>query len=615
MANAAQFTIIITALDKASAQIRHVNQTIGGLTAPFANVGKSIAALGEAAGMNKLVAAAENAGSKVVNLGSKISGLIGPLAALGGAASVAGLYEIAKGASDWGHELYLATQKTNVAADALAKLHFIGETAGAGPELMDKALFKLNLIIQKGPAAGKEIVGMFRHVGIAMRDSTGHVRNVTDVWKDLSEAVQRNPMFRQRIVADAFGARFGAAMIPVLMKGRAETDRLMATFEKMYGKITPAVIAASEKGHEAFEQLKLSASGLKFTIGSALFPALEKIIEPLTGWIAANRVLISQRVGEWAKNVATYIESIDWKAVGATVMDFAHSIAAVGKALGPVWTTVAVAGVIFAPFIAAALQAGVALVKLGFAAGGVAVRLIAIPLASLVVDIAATIPMIGSMADAWAALDLVMDANPIGLVVVAVAALAGAAYLVYEHWTPIKNFFIGLWDYIPAIFKWGYEHILPWIPGGGLVKLIVDNWKPLTHFFDALWKGLTGIFQRAWNILKPIIDGVVGGAKWLAEHTGLLDITQAVANVTTTVVHTVIHAVRDIEQHGEWISLSRDPARNARALQAMTFFKGKGWSANAAAAITGNLLWEGAGLNPRAVGDHGAARGIAQWHK
>lgn len=44
------------------------------------------------------------------------------------------------------------------------------------------------------------------------------------------------------------------------------------------------------------------------------------------------------------------------------------------------------------------------------------------------------------------ALGLVFAANPIGVILLAISALALAAYEIYEHWEPIKDFFVGLWN-------------------------------------------------------------------------------------------------------------------------------------------------------------------------
>lgn len=46
-----------------------------------------------------------------------------------------------------------------------------------------------------------------------------------------------------------------------------------------------------------------------------------------------------------------------------------------------------------------------------------------------------------------------LTANPIGLVITAVAALGFAAYQIYEHWEPIKAWFKSLWDSVVGIFQ------------------------------------------------------------------------------------------------------------------------------------------------------------------
>jgi hypothetical protein len=59
----------------------------------------------------------------------------------------------------------------------------------------------------------------------------------------------------------------------------------------------------------------------------------------------------------------------------------------------------------------------------------------------------------------------------------------------------------------------------------------------------------------------------------------------------------------------------RAAGSSENAKKAIDFFKQRGWSAEQAAAIVGNLQAEsGRDLNPGAVGDGGKAMGIAQWH-
>ena len=64
---------------------------------------------------------------------------------------------------------------------------------------------------------------------------------------------------------------------------------------------------------------------------------------------------------------------------------------------------------------------------------------------------------------------------------------------------------------------------------------------------------------------------------------------------------------------GEDKELARRWAANNAKQKAMAFFMKMGWSKDQAAGIVANLSAE-SGLNPNAVGDHGSAFGLAQWH-
>ncbi|QLI80788.1 hypothetical protein HZU75_04175 [Chitinibacter fontanus] len=89
-------------------------------------------------------------------------------------------------------------------------------------------------------------------------------------------------------------------------------------------------------------------------------------------------------------------------------------------------------------------------------------------------------------------------ANPIVLAVVAaVGLLAGAAYLVYKNWEPIKAWFVGVWQSIQAnagtLFEW-FKLAFSWTPLG----LIMKNWEPLVAYFKGLW-------DRVKTMIEPIM--------------------------------------------------------------------------------------------------------------
>lgn len=105
--------------------------------------------------------------------------------------------------------------------------------------------------------------------------------------------------------------------------------------------------------------------------------------------------------------------------------------------------------------------------------------------------------------------------------------------------------------------------------------------------------GLFGILQDFMNRSKPIDPTSTAYKNWIAgERQRNPDLPQTVA-------------ARQRAGAGS--------SSNART--ALAFFKGKGFTDEQAAGIVGNLQAEsGPNINPAAIGDGGAAWGIAQWH-
>ncbi|OLZ75287.1 phage tail tape measure protein, partial [Chromobacterium violaceum] len=88
--------------------------------------------------------------------------------------------------------------------------------------------------------------------------------------------------------------------------------------------------------------------------------------------------------------------------------------------------------------------------------------------------------------------------NPIG---VAVMAIAGAAYLIYRYWTPIKAFFGQVWSAVDGVFK-RYPILNYLFPIIGIPRLIMANWGRIKTFFSGLWEGVKQSMASAWSWMK-----------------------------------------------------------------------------------------------------------------
>ncbi|MDD2978235.1 phage tail tape measure protein [Aquabacterium sp.] len=107
--------------------------------------------------------------------------------------------------------------------------------------------------------------------------------------------------------------------------------------------------------------------------------------------------------------------------------------------------------------------------------------------------------MFRNIGSAVMGLGRIMMANPIVLIV---AAIAAAAYLIYRNWDVIGPFFAGLWAGITATasaaWSWIKSAFLNFTPMG----LIIQNWGGITTFFRGLWTGITAAASAGWSWIR-----------------------------------------------------------------------------------------------------------------
>lgn len=117
----------------------------------------------------------------------------------------------------------------------------------------------------------------------------------------------------------------------------------------------------------------------------------------------------------------------------------------------------------------------------------------------------------------WAALqwllNIAMDANPIGLVILAIAALVAAVILVIKYHKQIADFFVFVWNKI-----WQFCAFVI----GKIYHFIINQWNSIwqgtVHVFKAVHDFLVGIILRILAIFAPAIALIqrVWGVFWAA---------------------------------------------------------------------------------------------------
>ena len=247
-------------------------------------------------------------------------------------------------------------------------------------------------------------------------------------------------------------------------KLNAGADNIDQLNSKAMGTTTGKEIEARANLHDAY---------LKF--GTTILPIYTKAIETATGAL--------QSFNGWMERNPTLA-----KILGVGLLGIAASLVAIGGTLA-----------VFSPLILGMLSLRLMMATLGPSTGalGLAFRLLKAPMAILRMDLL-------GLAKNFMIVGRLFLTNPI---VLAVTAIAVAAYLIYKNWEPIKGFFVGIWSTIKTAFNGGIK---------GVSALII-NWSPIGLFYMAFakvmsWFGID-LPSKFTGFGSMIIDGLVNGIK------------------------------------------------------------------------------------------------------
>jgi hypothetical protein len=92
-----------------------------------------------------------------------------------------------------------------------------------------------------------------------------------------------------------------------------------------------------------------------------------------------------------------------------------------------------------------------------------------------------------------------------GWIIVGVALIAGAAYLIIDNWKPISGWFSNLWNGVKSYFSTTWtiiKNLFSWTPLG----MIISNWGAISPYFSRLWNGVKSFFSTTWTVIKNLFS-------------------------------------------------------------------------------------------------------------
>jgi phage-related protein len=315
-----------------------------------------------------------------------------------------------------------------------------------------------------------------------------------------------------------------------------------ATFVKNIGAalapVGQAFLAVASVGSNYFTQLTDGAGQAAEKFGAWVQQAKEsgKIADWIQGGVEAFKQLFAA-LGDIAGIVGDVFKGLSGGAEGAIsplaqVLDTIHqftSSAEGQKALNALGEALRTVGAAVSGVLMAALKAvGPLIAPLGTAFGSLATSVgsMLVPVLNFLAPVLENIanfigqnmgwitPLIIAIG-AWTAaqwlLNIAMDANPIGLIIIAIGLLIAIVATIITYWTPIKDFFIGIFnavkEAVTVAAQWIWQRLVDaW-------NFIKGVWSGVTGFFSGIWSGITGGVTTAMNWVRDRFNDALGFIK------------------------------------------------------------------------------------------------------
>lgn len=528
-------SLVIRAVDGVTKPLESINakleKTGARISGPFALLGNRVRSLGAAAGVPAITASLGRTTDAAGALGSKLAGLGGLLAGFGAAAGV-GFVSLVRSAESAGSRLNDLSGRAGLSVQSFAELEYAAKKAGVEGDTFAGGMEKFNKSLSEARRNTGPLAELLKKVGPEYLQQLKGVKSNEEAFGLLAKAMGKleSPGRRAELAAAAFG-KAGLGMVNVLKDGPEGVAGLRAEFLKLAGDQTKFAQNSDALG-DSFDALEISLLGVRNVAAGALMPAITSLTGAVTDFVVKNR----DGIQRWAERTGAAIQGwidgggVDRLVTGLgklsdTVSSVLASVGGLTNALG------LAAAAMLGPSLLAAGKLGLELVGLGKevvllgvrfgsllvgALGRAALGLLAFNFGPLIAGLTASATAVWGFTAA-------LLANPITWVVIAVAALAGAAYLIYKNWGPIKGFFADLWQSITFYFGQGWAWLsetgaAAW---GGIVSGFTSAWDGVTGFFSGLWDGVIGIFRGAWETIRPIVDGVLAATSLIPGFGGV----------------------------------------------------------------------------------------------
>ena len=353
-------------------------------------------------------------------------------------------------------------------------------------------------------------------LGVDVYDSQGNMRSMNDILGDLNKSMDGMTSEEKANIISTIFNKTDLSSVNALLANTGDTwDSLQQSITNSGGAAQQMADTQLDNLQGQLTILKSALEGLAISFGELLMPAIKSIVTAVQGFVDK-------------------LNSMD-EGTKKVIVTIALIVAAIGPVLIVIGKVISAVGTIM----------------------------------TIVPKIAG---VINTVKTAFMALNTTMLANPIFLIIAAIAALVAAFIYLWNNcdgfrqfwidlwenvkqvaitvWNAIKAFFSQVWEAIKTIFSTVFEVIKTLVTTYfNLYKTIIETViNVIKTVISTVWNAIKGVFTTVFNVIKTIVTTYFNIYKMIIQTvlTVIQTVITTVWNTIKTVVTTVMNAIKTV---------------------------------------------------------------------
>ena len=401
----------------------------------------------------------------------------------------------------------------------------LGSTLLTLGEREETAATAANAIVQKFAAASKgtkKFQAALKEVGLNSNAvQKGMAKDATATLLKVVQSIQKLPEDKRiGVMVELVGMEHSDTLAKLVDKPEELQRQLkLANGSQAQGSMAREADARNQTLSAQWQTTKNRAFNLKAAIGSSLEPALIQLMKTVNPLIEGFSAFVQEH-----------------KVLAKWVLGGVVAISALMAVLGALLIPLALIAGKFMLMRFLFGMLGIKVPLLGAVikglAGGVA-KLTGALLSGLAVALRATMGVIVK-------LGVALLTTPVGWFVLAIAAIAGAAYLIYKNWGAVSGFFSGVWDSVKTKTTAAWTSIKASLSGlwSSSVNTAQTIWAGLPDFFSGMWQGIKDTASVVWTGIASMLSQM-----WAAMVSTASTVWQQMGGSFPAVLQTISTAI------------------------------------------------------------------------